>query len=167
MKLKKIELTAGRHTPIPDIGNWRNVSMHTLDGVDYKVGEYSGTDTTIEDYTGVWPIVDIIIDPTPLTPYQFRSLFPQLKKILIDRAEANIDNAPKFSLDVPGYMTEVMTGITLQDAMRSMFKDMATTPTIRRTSSETVASLGLLVVAGLLTEDEVNVILTKELTTGI
>ena len=56
MRIAQIELTAGRHTPIPDLENWRSVRVYNISGTDYKIGEYSGTDLSIEDYTGPWPI---------------------------------------------------------------------------------------------------------------
>lgn len=55
MRIAQIELTRGRMTAIPDAVNWRNLSRHG----GHKVGEYYGSDDTIEDYGGEWPIVEL------------------------------------------------------------------------------------------------------------
>ncbi len=93
MTIAQVELTNGRHTVLPDAGNWRNVSVVSIDDIRHKVGEYRGTEPVTE-YTGEWPLPRDGARRTRLRPGEVIRLLPD-----VGYAKMSNDNALMRFLD--------------------------------------------------------------------
>lgn len=114
MRIAQVELTEGRFTVIPDMANWRSMSPYTVNGVDFKIGEYYGTDNTIDSYTGVWPIVEVVFKTT-LTVDEFVNLFTpgELRKIRMLRDTESTDGD---AINKSWYLYELRMEVDLESA---------------------------------------------------